>query len=92
VPCGAGPFDAGQVHHLCVCGRPLLARYDWDRIGRAWPREALATATRSMWRYAPALPIAKGVTPVSLGEGWTPLFHATRLGADLDLPELYVKD
>ena len=92
VPCGAGPFDTGQIHHLCVCGRPLLARYDWDRIGRTWSRDALAGAARSMWRYSPALPIAAGVTPVSLGEGWTPLFPARRLGADLGLAELYVKD
>ena len=45
-----------------------------------------------MWRYAPALPIAEGVPPVTLGEGWTPLFHARRLGADLGLSRLYVKD
>ena len=45
-----------------------------------------------MWRYAPALPIADGVAPVTLGEGWTPLFRAARLGADLGLSQLYVKD
>jgi threonine synthase len=29
---------------------------------------------------------------VSLGEGWTPLVHAERLGERLDMPELYIKD
>ncbi len=92
VPCGAGPFDANDIHHLCRCGRPLLARYDWDYIGRHWSKTALTGGMRSMWRYAPALPIAEGVGPVTLGEGWTPLFHADCLGADLGLKRLFVKD
>ncbi|HIE94429.1 MAG TPA: threonine synthase [Acidobacteria bacterium] len=92
VPCGAGPFDAGETHHLCVCGRPLLVVYDWERIGATWSRDSLRDGARSMWRYAPALPLAPGDEPVSLGEGWTPLFPAPRLGADLGLTRLFVKD
>ena len=91
VSCGAGPFDAGR-QHLCRCGRPLLARYDWERIAAAWPRESLRDAVPSMWRYAPALPLADGDRPVTLGEGWTPLFPAPALGADLGLDRLFVKD
>ena len=30
--------------------------------------------------------------PISLGEGWTPLIHAQRLGATLGLPQLFIKD
>ena len=90
--CGAGPFDASETHHLCVCGRPLLAAYDWERIGATWSRDSLRDGPRSMWRYAPALPLEPGSEPVSLGEGWTPLLHAPRLGADLGLTRLFVKD
>ena len=92
VSCGAGPFDASETHHLCVCGRPLLAAYDWERIGATWSRDSLRDGPRSMWRYAPALPLDPGSEPVSLGEGWTPLLHAPRLGADLGLTRLFVKD
>ncbi len=92
MPCGAGPFDGRETHHLCVCGRPLLAVYDWERIGATWSRDSLRDGARSMWRYAPALPLAPGAEPVSLGEGWTPLFPAPRLGADLGLTRLFVKD
>ena len=90
--CGAGPFDASETHHLCVCGRPLLAAYDWERIGATWSRDSLRDGPRSMWRYAPAMPLDPGSEPVSLGEGWTPLLHAPRLGADLGLTRLFVKD
>ena len=92
ISCGLGPFDAAERHHLCPCGRPLLARYDWSHIGKTWNRETLATAQSSMWRYAPALPLSPGDQPVTLGEGWTPLFAVPRLGAELGLKRLFVKD
>ncbi len=34
-----------------------------------------------MWRYRELMPLFDGETPVSLGEGFTPLFHATTLGS-----------
>ena len=92
VPCGAGPFDPRQPHHLCPgCGLPLLARYDLD-AARAWSRDSLRDRAPSMWRYREVLPLFDGESPVTLGEGFTPLVHATRLGAGLGMPRLYVKD
>ena len=35
-----------------------------------------------MWRYRELMPLFDGETPVTLGEGWTPLIHAKRLGND----------
>jgi threonine synthase len=90
-PCGAGPFDPRQRHHLCACGAPLLARYDLH-AARAWTRDALRDREPTMWRYRELLPIFDGETPVTLGEGFTPLFHAERLGRALGLERLYVKD
>jgi threonine synthase len=90
-PCGAGPFDARQRHHLCACGAPLLARYDLA-AARAWPRSSLMGREPTMWRYRELLPIFDGEHPVSLGEGFTPLVHARRLGAALGLDRLFIKD
>jgi threonine synthase len=92
VPCGAGPFNAREIHHLCpACSMPLLARYDL-KAARAWSRDTLRDRVRSMWRYAEMMPIFPGETPVTLGEGFTPLFHAPRLGQELGLSRLYIKD
>jgi threonine synthase len=91
VPCGAGPFDARAPHHLCPCGAPLLARYDLTAL-LGWRRESLAGREASMWRYREVMPLFDGETPVSLGEGWTPLLHAPRLGRALGLTRLLVKD
>ncbi|HEX6322695.1 MAG TPA: threonine synthase [Vicinamibacterales bacterium] len=93
VPCGAGPFDARERHHLCPsCGMPLLARYDLAAARAAWRRESLADREPTMWRYRELMPLFDGESPVSLGEGWTPLLPAPRLGAALGLPRLLIKD
>jgi threonine synthase len=91
VPCGAPTRDPRERHFLCSCGAPLLARYDLDQA-RGWPRESLKGRDPSMWRYREMLPIYDNESPVTLGEGFTPLFHARRLGASLGLDSLYIKD
>jgi len=91
VPCGAPTLDPRERHFLCSCGAPLLARYDLDKA-RGWPRESLKGRDPSMWRYREMLPIYDNESPVTLGEGFTPLFHARRLGASLGLDSLYIKD
>jgi threonine synthase len=91
VPCGAPHLDPGQEHHLCQCGAPLLVRYDLDRA-RAWTRDSLSGRPANMWRYRELMPLFDGEEPLTLGEGWTPLIHASRLGRDLGLERLLVKD
>ena len=91
VPCGAPALDPRERHFLCSCGAPLLARYDLDKA-RGWARETLKGRDASMWRYREMLPIYDSESPVTLGEGFTPLFHARRLGASLGLDRLYIKD
>ena len=95
VPCGAGPCDPRQIHHLCSCGAPLLARYDLTAAKR-WSRDSLAGRESSMWRYREVMPLLETKNgpeaPVTLGEGWTPLIRARRLGKDLGLERVFVKD
>jgi threonine synthase len=90
-PCGVGPLSARERHHLCKCGAPLLARYELDAL-RGWRRETLRDRPPTLWRYRELLPLFEGETPVTLGEGFTPLLHAPRLGGHVGLTRLYVKD
>ena len=79
-----------QPQNLCpVCRAPLLARYDLAAARRTLTRAALRNRERSMWRYDEVMPAAE---PVTLGEGMTPLLHAGRLGEQLDLEQLFIKD
>jgi threonine synthase len=92
VPCGAGPFNARENHHLCpACGMPLLARYDLN-AAKSWSKDSLTGRVASMWRYAELMPLFPGESPVTLGEGFTPLLPAKRLGAEIGLANLFVKD
>jgi len=91
VPCGAPPADPRTVQHLCVCGAPLLARYDMA-AARGWSRDSLTGRVASMWRYHELMPLLDGEAPVTLGEGWTPMVPAPRLGASLGLSRLFIKD
>jgi len=47
---------------------------------------------RSIWRWFDFFPIESRASIVSLGEGSTPLIHATRLGEKLGMPRLYLKN
>ena len=90
--CGAGPFDPREAHFLCPsCKLPMLARYDLD-AARAWTKESLADRAPNMWRYRELMPLLAGDEPVTLGEGFTPLIHARRLGSTLGLDRLMIKD
>jgi threonine synthase len=91
VPCGAGSFDPHQPQHLCTCGAPLLARYDLAAASR-WSKDSLRGRVPTMWRYREVMPLFDGEAPVTLGEGFTPLLHARRLGTQLGLSALYIKD
>ncbi len=87
--CGATRAADG-VATVCECGRPWLVRYP-DR-GHPVAERAELRRRHGMWRFRSFLPLTPGETPVTLGEGDTPLLQVPRLGADLGLQQLYVKD
>ncbi|HWO88962.1 MAG TPA: threonine synthase [Gemmatimonadales bacterium] len=83
--------DALGLRTVCPdCGSPYLVRY--RRRLPASPPPDLAERPRHMWRYRELLPLADGEEPVSLGEGGTPLLRAPRLGGQLGLTDLWIKD
>src|SRR5687767_1160333 len=89
--CGK-PHRAGIAHNLCECGGPLLVIYDLDAVRANWTRDLLDASPADMWRYSPVLPVADPKHVVSMGEGWTPLIRARRLGELVGAGDLWVKD
>jgi threonine synthase len=87
----AAKLDAGAAANLCSCGGPLLVRFDLSTIRHRWLRRDVPNGPSNMWRYAPVLPPADA-NIVTLGEGWTPLIRAKRLGAQIGADSLWVKD
>ena len=86
-------YDADRLLNLCTeCGKPLLARYDLLAAAGALSPSDLACREASLWRYHELLPVRDPAHRLTLGEGWTPLVHATRLVAEVGLDRLYIKD
>ncbi len=89
-------FRPDEVDYLCPDHGDdgiLDVTYDHERIARDLSPASLALDhDHSMWRYRPLLPIASASTVPPLRVGGTPLYPAPRLGADLGLPHLWVKD
>ncbi|MEE9617723.1 MAG: pyridoxal-phosphate dependent enzyme [Anaerolineae bacterium] len=74
------------------CGGEWLdARYDYDHVRERWPA-VLRERAFDMWRYRELLPLRDETNKVTMGEGGTPLLHATNLGLMLGCPHIYVKD
>ena len=85
--------EARRLHNLCAeCGKPLLVRYDLKSATASLTKESLKGRGPDLWRYREVLPVESDENVVTLGEGYTPLVHASRLGAQLRLSELYIKD
>ncbi len=95
VLCGA-EYESHAVEYVCPKHSHtgiLDVVYDYARIGRRLSKASLdRNRDHSIWRYADLLPIENLQFIPPLQVGWTPLYPAQRLGADLGLTQLYIKD
>ena len=87
---GFPTFERLQLPQLPqrMAAKPATTMPRWGRDCRA----RLAGRGRGLWRYRELLPLRDRPTSSSLGEGGTPLIHATNLGLMLGRPNLFVKD
>ncbi len=85
-------YPEGEVLGLCSCGSPLLVEYDLTAARSGLPRDSLDGRPPSMWRYAEMLPVQRPENIITLGEGFTPLIRVQRLGRELGLRNLWIKD
>lgn len=86
--------DARAIQNLCKkCGSgPLLCRYDLGGVSQALKKDELFARRSDMWRYRELLPLDSAKNIVSMGEGWTPLVKLERIGRELGLNKVFLKD
>jgi threonine synthase len=84
-------FEPGQLLNTHR-DRPLVVRYDLPAIARSVTPPLFRDRPPSLWRYRELLPLPLDVEPVTLGEGMTPLLRCERLGKELGLSRLWIKD
>ena len=93
--CGA-TYAPDQVQYVCPKHGDsglLDVVYDYDTINsRISLKDISRSQDFSIWRYWELLPIESRSFIPPLRVGWTPLYNAKRLGASLQLRDLWLKD
>src|SRR5690242_20877859 len=71
--CGAR-HEPRRLLTVCeTCGQMLAARYDLTRVAASVTKAALRSRPPGMYRFRELTPLDDDETPVTLGEGGTPL-------------------
>ena len=81
-------YDATFKYICDECFGPLDVRYNFSSV----TRDTFASREQTYWRYFELLPIVDKKNIVSIGAGMTPLLKAEKLGKELGLTNLYVKN
>lgn len=76
------------------CGLVFDIDYDYERAAARIAELPFGERAINIWRFEELLPIvdARAMGRVGINSGRTPLIHADRLGAELGLRKLYLKD
>ncbi|HSS31665.1 MAG TPA: threonine synthase [Solirubrobacterales bacterium] len=77
-----------------ACGEGLDIDYDYERAKALIAERGLEDRPNNIWRFEELLPITSRSAQERVGEfaGQTPLIRADRLGAEIGLRNLYLKD
>ena len=87
--CGT-EHELGLTGSCRSCFGPLDPVYDMERVAATLTKESIAAGPRSLWRYAPLLPVEPPAEQ-RLPAGLTPLVAAPRLSEELGVAELWLK-
>jgi len=83
-------YDAGKPHGLSEEGKPLLVRYDLEKLSKSVTKQEIENREGGFWKYREFLPVERPENVVSLGEVKTPLIPL--LHSVPDGVEVVVKD
>lgn len=88
----AADYETEKPHQLCVCGSPLLVKYDLNKVAANMDKQVVAQRPPDLWRYRELLPVVDEEHIITMGEGLTPLLKLNKLGQQLGMRNLYLKD
>ncbi len=94
VNCGR-EYDQEEAMYTCPeCGIKgiLDIVYDYEALASRINRAYFDSGEYSLWRYFDLLPIENRKNVQPLPVGWTPMFRAERVGKQLGIKNLYLKD
>ncbi|WP_302104959.1 threonine synthase [Polycladomyces zharkentensis] len=85
-------YRVEEEHHLCLCGSPLRVHYHLEELKKIYRPVHLTGRENTLWRYHELLPVQTPEHVVSLGEGMTPLIPMFKIGQEMNIAKLYMKD
>ena len=86
-------YPADEVIRICAeCSKVLYPRYDLAGARDALNPDELKNRPANMWRYFEVMPVLDEANVITLGEGFTPIFKAERLGGKIGASAVYIKD
>ena len=89
--CGHEPASK-TVFQCPLCQSIVEVQVEIGHLTRAAFGRMRTSRDQSIWRWFDFFPVADRSSIVSLGEGNTPLLHASRLGEKLGIAKLYLKN
>jgi threonine synthase len=89
--CGDAGDLAGPPVTCAGCGCVMEIEMDLAHVGGGLADE-IRRRPRGLWRWREFLPVGDPGAVLSLGEGDTPLIHSRRLGRDVGLERLHLKN
>lgn len=70
----------------------FTTEYEFNEPKEAIKETFLSSKGKGMWKYKEFLPINRNTAPVTMGEGDTAIIHCKKLGQELGLDYLYIKN
>jgi threonine synthase len=88
-------YPLTETKFVCPqCGKGLDIVYDYEQATEYFREVPLSERPKNVWHFEELLPIVDASAQAAVGthSGYTPLIRADRLGAELGLGNLYLKD
>jgi len=92
IECGSEYAVNKRIYNCEKCGGLIEVRIDEKALRGRIEKETWSLRPISVWKYKELLPILDEAKIVTLNEGGTPLYKCKRLGKELGIENLYVKN
>ncbi len=86
-------YGIDEIVYFCrKCGDILEIKFDFKELAETLKESGWMSKPLSVWRYRDFMPIHETSKIITLNEGGTGLHRSERLGAELGLKNLYIKN
>lgn len=87
------PYVGSKDHFVCTyCGASIESPVNLKKDPESFRKVIREGSENGIWGYRKFFSVPESTNPVTMGEGNTPLLHASRLGEYFGMEQLYLKN